>query len=70
MSAASRPSGRPPPDGDMTVHNRLWLAWPPPWLRTAPWMPGGSAGMRRNSCSTGSSLSRPAPSSAAFRPLT
>ncbi|MNS92387.1 hypothetical protein D3C72_1265230 [compost metagenome] len=30
MAAASAPSGSPPPSGDMTDQNRLWLAWPPP----------------------------------------
>src|SRR5690606_41692124 len=46
-SAADRaPPGCPPPCGDITVQNRLWLAWPPPLLRTGPRTEIGRASCR------------------------
>jgi hypothetical protein len=35
IASASAPLGAPPLPGAMMVQNRLWLAWPPPLLRTA-----------------------------------
>src|SRR5690606_15558068 len=35
IAPANSPLGCPPPFGDITVQNKLWLKYPPPLLRTA-----------------------------------
>ncbi|MOA11482.1 hypothetical protein D3C78_1314260 [compost metagenome] len=69
MVCARAPCGSPPPCGDITVQNRLWLACPPPWLVTAPRRFSGSCPTAPSSFSTGHSA-HSVPSMAALRPLT
>jgi len=42
-ASASEPVGAPPAFGPITSQNRLWLAKPPPWLRTTPRIASGTS---------------------------
>jgi len=65
IALPTSPTGAPPPLGDITVQNRLWLAWPPPLLRTGPCRFSGSDLVFLTSSSTGRSAYS-VPSSAAL----
>src|SRR3954454_6839465 len=42
IASPSSPLGSPPPSGLIDSQKRLWLAWPPPLLRTTPCLSSGS----------------------------
>ncbi len=69
MASLSCPIGAPPPFGEMPFQKRLWLACPPPWLRTAPRMFSGT--LSRSEINSSTDLdSRSVPAMAALTLVT
>jgi ADP-ribosylglycohydrolase len=70
IRSAALPVGAPPPLGPIRVQNSVWLAWPPPLLRTAVRMSSGTLLMSRSRSSMLFDWSSGYFSSAAFRFVT
>src|SRR5699024_703089 len=68
--SAKSPEGSPPPFGEITFQNKLWLACPPPWLRTAVLTSSGTESMFFNNSSTDFPSNALFPSTAPFKPPT
>jgi hypothetical protein len=69
IASASSPEGSPPPFGPMISQKSVWLAWPPPLLRTAARLSSGIESMLVSTVSIDCSANS-VPSIAALRFVT